>query len=72
MQDKLEIKMRVGSLVRFRSHPDLGIILAFKKGAFNKNLLAEVKFLTNSGGNIDNVKQGTFLLSQEGLEVICK
>jgi len=69
MQDKLEIKMRVGDLVKFKDHPNLGIIVGFKKGAFNKNLLAEVKFLT-SGGNIHNVNQGTFLLNQEGLVVI--
>ena len=69
MQDKPKTKIKVGDLVKFKDHPNLGIIVGFKKGAFNKNLLAEVKFLT-SGGNIHNVNQGTFLLNQEGLVVI--
>ena len=58
--------MQVGDLVRYHSDPNLGIILGFKRGDFNKSLLAEVKFLTGRG----HVNQGTFLLSQEGLEVI--
>ena len=66
MQDKPKTKMKVGDLVKFRDHPNLGIILGFKRGDFNKSLLAEVKFLTGRG----HVNQGTFLLSQEGLEVI--
>ena len=70
MQDKLEIKMRVGSLVRFRGHDHLGVILRFLSSRKNRPQLAEVKFLTNSGGNIDNVRLGTYFLSQEGLEVI--
>ena len=70
MQDKPEIKMRVGSLVKFRGHDHLGIILGFLSSRKNRPQLAEVKFLTNSGGNIDNVRLGTYFLSQEGLEVI--
>tara|TARA_R110000823_G_scaffold3431_1_gene13141 strand:+ start:231 stop:449 length:219 start_codon:yes stop_codon:yes gene_type:complete len=71
MQDKPKTKMKAGDLVKLRGHPNLGIILGFKRGDFNKSLLAEVKFLTGRGHEIKMIlDQGTFLLSQEGLEVI--
>ena len=70
MQDKPKTKMRVGSLVRFRSHPDLGMVVGFRQDREDRPQLAEVKFLTNCGGNIGNVREGTYFLSQEGLEVI--
>ena len=68
MQDKPKTKMRVGSLVRFRSHPDLGMVVGFRQDREDRPPLAEVKFLTGNSSH----KRYCFLLSQDGLEVICK
>ena len=36
MQDKPKTKMKAGDLVKLRGHPNLGIILGFKRGDIDR------------------------------------